>query len=333
MLTGSALKNKGVQPMLDAVIDFLPSPLDVPAVTGIDPKTDDEVTREADPIGPVLGPGVQDRDRSARRQAHLHPRLLRHARSPVPACSIRRKGDTERISRMVLMHANDREEIKEISAGNICAVIGLKNTFTGDTLCDPSAPVVLESITFPEPVISVSVEPKTKADQDKMGGALAKLAEEDPTFRVRTREDTGQTVIDGMGELHLAIIVDRMMREFRVEANVGRPQVAYRETITVPVKVEGRHVRQSGGKGQYGHCVVQFEPQERGAGYEFVDGTVGGSVPREYVPSVNAGIREALETGGPAGFPMVDVKATLWTARTTMLTRRKWHSRSPVRWH
>jgi elongation factor G len=310
VLTGSALKNKGVQPMLDAVIEYLPSPLDVPAVVGIDPKTDDEVMRAADPNAPFSALAFKiATDPHVGKLAFIRvysgtlqsgSRLLNSS-----------KGDTERISRMVLMHANDREEIKEISAGNICAVIGLKNTFTGDTLCDPSAPVVLESITFPEPVISVSVEPKTKADQDKMGSALAKLAEEDPTFRVRTAEDSGQTVIDGMGELHLAIIVDRMMREFRVEANVGRPQVAYRETITVPVRVEGRHVRQSGGKGQYGHAIVEFAPQERGAGYEFVDGTVGGSVPREYIPSVNAGIRESMETGGPAGFPIVDLKATL----------------------
>ena len=310
VLTGSALKNKGVQPMLDAVIEYLPSPIDVPAVTGIDPKTDEEVTRAVDPNAPFSALAFKiATDPHVGKLAFIRvysgtlqsgSRLLNSS-----------KGDTERISRMVLMHANDREEIKEISAGNICAVIGLKNTFTGDTLCDPAAPVVLESITFPDPVISVSVEPKTKADQDKMGTALAKLAEEDPTFRVRTSEDSGQTVIDGMGELHLAIIVDRMMREFRVEANVGRPQVAYRETITQPVRVEGRHVRQSGGKGQYGHAIVEFEPQERGAGYEFVDGTVGGSVPREYIPSVNAGIRESLETGGPAGFPIVDVKATL----------------------
>jgi elongation factor G len=310
VLTGSALKNKGVQPMLDAVIDFLPSPLDVPAVTGINPKSEEDVTREADPQAPFSALAFK-----IATDPHVGKITFIRVYSGTLQSGSRvlnsTKGDVERISRMVLMHANDREEIKEISAGNICAVIGLKNTYTGDTLCDPQAPVVLENIVFPEPVISVSVEPKTKVDQDKMGGALAKLAEEDPTFRVRTSEDSGQTIIDGMGELHLAIIVDRMMREFRVEANVGRPQVAYRETITVPVKVEGRHVRQSGGRGQYGHAVVEFEPQERGAGYEFIDGTVGGSVPREYIPSVNAGIKESLETGGPAGFPIVDIKATL----------------------
>jgi elongation factor G len=310
VLTGSALKNKGVQPMLDAVIDFLPSPLDIPPVAGLNPKTEEEVLRGADPNAPFSALAFK-----IATDPHVGKLAFIRVYSGTLQAGSRvlnsSKGDTERISRMVLMHANDREEIKEIAAGNICAVIGLKNTFTGDTLCDPAAPVVLESITFPEPVISVSVEPKTKADQDKMGGALAKLAEEDPTFRVRTSEDSGQTVIDGMGELHLAIIVDRMMREFRVEANVGRPQVAYRETITVPVRAEGRHVRQSGGKGQYGHVIVEFEPQERGKGYEFIDATVGGSVPREYINSVNAGIRESLDTGGPAGFPIVDVKATL----------------------
>ena len=221
------------------------------------------------------------------------------------------KGQRERIGRLLQMHSNHREEIPEVAAGNICAVIGLKNTFTGDTLCDPANPVILESITFPEPVISVSVEPKTRADQDKMGNALARLAEEDPTFRVHTNEDSGQVVIDGMGELHLAIIVDRMMREFRVDANIGRPQVAYRETLTVPARVEGRHVRQSGGKGQYGHAIVEFEPQERGAGYEFVDKIVGGSIPREYIQPVNTGIQQAMATGGPAGFPIVDIKATI----------------------
>jgi len=310
VLTGSALKNKGVQPMLDAVIDFLPSPIDVPAVTGINPKTEEEVERDADPNAPFSALAFKiATDPHVGKITFI--RVYSGALNSGSRLLNSSKGETERISRMVLMHANDREEIKTISAGNICAVIGLKNTFTGDTLCDPDHPVVLESITFPEPVISVSVEPKTKVDQDKMGNALAKLAEEDPTFRVRTSEESGQTIIDGMGELHLAIIVDRMMREFRVEANVGRPQVAYRETITVPVKVEGRHVRQSGGRGQYGHAVVEFEPQERGAGYEFIDGTVGGSVPREYIPSVNAGIKESLETGGPAGFPIVDIKARL----------------------
>jgi elongation factor G len=209
------------------------------------------------------------------------------------------------------MHANSREEIPSVSAGDIAAIIGLKSTFTGDTLCDPANPVVLESIVFPEPVISVSIEPKTRVDQDKMGAALGRLAEEDPTFRMRTNEETAQTVIEGMGELHLEVIVDRLMREFRVDANVGRPQVAYKETITQPVRAEGRHVRQSGGKGQYGHVIVEFEPQEQGKGYEFEDKIVGGSIPREYISPVNAGIQEAMLTGGQAGFPLVDVKARL----------------------
>ena len=221
------------------------------------------------------------------------------------------KDNRERVGRILQMHANHREEIAEVRAGDICAIIGLKSTFTGDTLCDPANPVVLESIIFPEPVISISIEPKTRSDQDKMGAALGRLAEEDPTFRVRTNEETGQTLIDGMGELHLEVIVDRMLREFRVEANVGQPQVAYRETITQPVRAEGRHVRQSGGKGQYGHCVVIFEPQERGKGYEFVDKIVGGTIPREFINPINQGIQESLTTGGQAGYPVVDIKATL----------------------
>jgi elongation factor G len=221
------------------------------------------------------------------------------------------KGDRERIGRVLKMHANHREEVQKVGAGDICAIIGLKGSFTGDTLCDPANPILLESITFPEPVISDSIEPKTRQDSDKMGAALARLAEEDPTFRVRTNEETGQTLIDGMGELHLEVIVDRMMREFRVEATVGRPQVAYKETITQKVRAEGKHVRQTGGAGQYGHAVLDFEPQEQGVGYEFIDKIVGGSVPKEYIPAVDAGIREAMATGGLAGFPVVDIKATM----------------------
>ena len=234
---------------------------------------------------------------------------------------------------LLKMHANHREEVQSVGAGDICAIIGLKGSFTGDTLCDPANPIVLESITFPEPVISVSIEPKTRADQDKMGAALGRLAEEDPTFRVRTNEETGQTLIDGMGELHLEVIVDRMMREFRVDANVGRPQVAYKETITHSGKAEGQHVRQTGGAGQYGHAVVEFEPQERGVGYEFVDKIVGGSIPREFIAA------------GRSGHPRGDGDWRTWpgsrsstskrpwsTARTTMSTRRKSPTRSPVRW-
>jgi elongation factor G len=310
VLAGTALKNKGVQPMLDAIVDYLPSPIDIPPVTAIDAKTEDEITREADPDASLAALAFKiavDPHVGKLCYVRVYSGTLKSG-SYVQNTS---KGDRERVGRLLLMHANHREEVDEISAGNICAVIGLKNTTTGDTLSDVDSQVILESITFPEPVISVSVEPKTRSDQDKMGTALARLAEEDPTFRVRTDEETGQTVLDGMGELHLEVLVDRMMREFRVEANVGRPQVAYRETITVPVRAEGRHVRQSGGKGQYGHAIVEFEPQERGAGYEFVDAIVGGSIPREFINPINAGIKEALDTGGQAGFPLVDLRARL----------------------
>jgi elongation factor G len=310
ILVGSALKNKGVQLMLDAIVDYLPSPLDVPPVTGIDPRTGEEVVRTVQPGEPfsaLVFKIAADPHVGKLAFVRVYSGKLEAGSYALNST----KGDRERIGRLLQMHANHREDISSVSAGDIAAVIGLKATFTGDTLCDPGAPVVLESITFPEPVISVSIEPKTRADQDKMGAALGRLAEEDPTFRLRTNEDTGQTVIEGMGELHLEVIVDRLMREFRVDANVGRPQVAYKETITVPVKAEGRHIRQSGGKGQYGHVVVEFEPQERGKGYEFEDKIVGGAIPREYISSVDAGIREALLTGGEAGFPLVDLKARL----------------------
>ncbi|MDP9367030.1 MAG: elongation factor G [Chloroflexota bacterium] len=310
VLCGSALKNKGVQLMLDAILHYLPSPLDVKPVTGIDPKTGDEVIRSVDPGQPFSALAFKI-------QADPHVGKLCYIRvysGKLDAGSYAlnsTKGDRERVGRLLQMHANHREELTSVTAGDICAIIGLKSTFTGDTLCDPANPVILESITFPEPVISVSIEPKTRADQDKMGAALVRLAEEDPTFRMRTNEETGQTVIDGMGELHLDVIVDRMMREFRVDANVGRPQVAYKETITVPVKAEGRHVRQSGGKGQYGHAIVEFTPQERGVGYQFEDKIVGGAIPKEFISPIDAGIREAMLTGGQAGFPVVDLKATL----------------------
>ncbi|MEA2527396.1 MAG: elongation factor [Thermomicrobiales bacterium] len=310
ILCGSALKNKGVQLMLDAITYYLPSPLDVPPVTGINPRTGEEEVRTVEPGQPFSGLVFKI-------QADPHVGKLAYVRvysGTLESGSYAlnsTKGDRERIGRVLKMHANHREEVQTVGAGDICAIIGLKSSFTGDTLCDPANPIILESITFPEPVISVAIEPKTRADQDKMGAALARLAEEDPTFRVRSVEETGQTLIDGMGELHLEVIVDRMMREFRVEANVGRPQVAYKETITIPVKAEGRHVRQTGGAGQYGHAVVQFEPQPRGVGYEFFDKIVGGAVPKEYIPAVDAGIREAMATGGLAGFPVVDLKATM----------------------
>jgi elongation factor G len=310
VLSGSALKNKGVQLMLDAIVEYLPSPLDVAAVQGIDPKSGNEVERTVDAGQPFSALAFKiAADPHVGKLAFI--RVYSGKLDSGTYALNSTKGERERIGRLLKMHANHREEISSVSAGDIAAVIGLKTTFTGDTLCDPGAPVILESMTFPEPVISVSVEPKTRSDQDKMGAALTRLAEEDPTFRMRTDEETGQTVIEGMGELHLEVIVDRMLREFRVEANVGRPQVAYKETITVPVKAEGRHVRQSGGKGQYGHCVLQFEPQERGKGYEFIDKIVGGSIPREYIAPIDAGIRESMLTGGQAGFPVVDLKATL----------------------
>ena len=310
VLCGSALKNKGVQRMLDAVIDYLPSPLDVPPVEGINPKTEEVEIRTVEAGQPFSGLVFKiQADPHVGKLAYI--RIYSGTMDSGSYALNSTKGDRERVGRLLKMHANSREEVQSVTAGDICAIIGLKTSFTGDTLCDPDAPIVLENITFPEPVISVSIEPKTRADQDKMGGALGKLAEEDPTFRVRTNEETGQTLIDGMGELHLEVIVDRLMREFKVDANVGRPQVAYKETITIPVRAEGRHVRQTGGAGQYGHCVVEFEPQERGAGYEFVDKIVGGAIPREYINSVDQGIRESLISGGQAGFPLVDLKATL----------------------
>ena len=310
ILSGSSLKNKGVQLMLDAIVDYLPSPLDVPPVTGTDPRTGEEVVRNVDPNEPFSALVFKiAADPHVGKLAFL--RVYSGSLESGSYAMNSTKDNRERIGRLLQMHANSREEIPSVSAGDIAAVIGLKNTFTGDTLCDPANPVVLESIVFPEPVISVSIEPKTRVDQDKMGAALGRLAEEDPTFRLRTNEETAQTVIEGMGELHLEVIVDRLMREFRVDANVGRPQVAYKETITQPVRVEGRHVRQSGGKGQYGHVVVEFEPQEQGKGYEFEDKIVGGAIPREYIAPVNAGIQEAMLTGGQAGFPLVDVKARL----------------------
>ncbi|MCO5223596.1 MAG: elongation factor G [Thermomicrobiales bacterium] len=310
ILCGSSLKNKGVQPMLDAIVYYLPSPLDVPPVTGINPKTDEEEVRPVDPSAPFSGLVFKI-------QADPHVGKLAYVRiysgtleSGSYALNTT-KGERERIGRLLRMHANSREEVQSVGAGDIVAIIGLKTSFTGDTLSDPANPIVLESIVFPEPVISVAIEPKTRADQDKMGAALSRLAEEDPTFRVRSMEDTGQTLIDGMGELHLEVIVDRLLREFRVDANVGRPQVAFKETITVPVRAEGKHVRQTGGAGQYGHCVVEFEPQERGGGYVFEDKIVGGAIPREFIGPVDQGIREAMVTGGQAGYPLVDIKATL----------------------
>ncbi len=310
VLCGSALKNKGVQLLLDAIVDYLPSPLDIPPVKGTHPVTGEELTREADDEAPfaALAFKIQS-DPHVGRLTYVRVYSGRlHSSSYVYNST---KGERERISRLLRMHANHREEVEWIGAGDICAVIGLKKTFTGDTLCDPDHPILLEPIQFPEPVISVAVEPKTRADQDKLAIALQRLAEEDPTFQVRTDPESGQTIISGMGELHLEVIVDRMQREFKVAANIGRPQVAYKETITRPVRVEGRFVRQTGGRGQYGHVWLELEPLPRGSGFVFEDRIVGGVVPKEYIPAVEAGIREAMQSGGVSGYPVIDLKAVL----------------------
>ncbi len=310
VLCGSAFKNKGVQPLMDAVVDFLPSPIDVPAVTGVKPKGE-EVTRKTDDDAPFSALAFKvavDPYVGKLTYFRVYSGTLK-AGSYVLNSS---KDKRERISRILQMHANHREDRDEIYAGELAAAVGLKSTGTGDTLCDQSKPVILESMEFPEPVIMVAIEPKTKADEEKLGNSLQRLAEEDPTFRVHTDEETGQTIIAGMGELHLEIIVDRLVREFGVDANVGRPQVAYRETVRNKVeKVEGRFVRQSGGRGQYGHVRINMEPNVPGGGYEFESRIMGGVVPREYIPSVDDGIQEAMNTGVLAGYPMVDIKVSL----------------------
>ncbi|ACZ41629.1 translation elongation factor G [Thermobaculum terrenum ATCC BAA-798] len=311
VLCGAALKNKGVQPMLDAIVNYLPSPIDIPPVRGIDPRTGEEVERTVDenePFSALVFKIVADPFIGKLSYFRVYSGSLK-AGSYVMNTT---KNQRERIGRLVRMHANHREEVSEVFAGDIAAAVGLKNTFTGDTLADESAPVVLESIKFPEPVISVAIEPKTKADQDKMANALARLAEEDPTFRVQTDPESGQTIISGMGELHLEVIVDRMTREFKVNANIGRPQVAYRETITRPAEAEGRFVRQTGGKGQYGHVWIRLEPLEDKTGFEFVNQITGGVIPREYIPAVEAGIREAMDNGVVAGYPVLGVRAILY---------------------
>jgi elongation factor G len=311
VLAGSAFKNKGVQPLLDAIVDYLPSPADVPPVQGIDPKSAEEATRPASveaPFSALAFKVMTDPYVGKLTYFRVYSGHVRTGDRVLNATN----GKTERFGRILLMHANHREEREEIGAGEIAAAVGLKFTTTGDTLTVDSAPIVLESMSFPEPVISVAIEPKTKADQDKLATALQRLAEEDPTFRVSTHEETGQTLISGMGELHLEIIVDRLLREFRVEGNVGRPQVAYRETISRPVeKIQGRFVRQTGGSGQYGDVVVNLAPQEPGAGYEFVDRIVGGKVPKEYIPAVDQGIQEAMSAGVLAGYPVVDLRVEL----------------------
>ena len=311
VLCGSALRNKGIQPMLEAVVAYLPSPRDVPPVVGIDPRNSKELHRspsDDDPFSalafkivsdPFVGRLVYFRVYSGRVEARAQVYNPRRERR-------------ERIGRLLQMHANRREEVKSVEAGDIAAALGLKNTFTGDTLCHPNALIVLEAIRFPQPVISVAIEPKTKADGDRLDNALTKLAEEDPTFIIHYDGETGQTIIAGMGELHLEVIVERILREFQVGANVGRPHVTYRETITLPVKAEGRFIRQSGGRGQYGHVWLELHPGERGSGFEFVNLIRGDAVPKRYIPDVQSGIREAMESGVLAGYPVVDVKATLY---------------------
>ena len=311
VLCGSAFKNKGVQLLLDSVVDYLPAPIDVPAIKGIVPETDEESERHADDTEPFSALAFK---------VATDPYVGKLTFFRVYSGSLKSgsyiynstTGKKERIGRILLMHANHREEVAEVFTGDIAGAVGLKNTTTGDTLCDESHQIMLESMQFPEPVIDVAIEPKTKADQEKMSLALQKLADEDPTFRVYTNEETGQTIISGMGELHLEIIIDRLLREFKVDANVGKPQVAYKETIRTGVDAEGKFIRQSGGRGQYGHVKVKIEPLEVGTGFEFINKVVGGTVPKDYIPAVEAGLREALEAGVLAGYPVVDIKATLY---------------------
>jgi elongation factor G len=308
---GSSLRNKGVQPLLDAVVEYLPSPLDVPPAQGKNPKTGAAEERKPDVNEPVAALAFKI-------QTDPHVGKLTYMRiysGKVAAGSYvanATKAEKERVGRLLLMHANDREEISEASAGEIVAVVGFKHTGTGDTLCDANHPITFEGIEFTEPVISLAIEPKTKADQEKMGYALSKLAEEDPTFKIKSNPETGQTVISGMGELHLEILVDRMKREFNVQANTGAPQVAYKETVTREAEAEGKYIRQSGGRGQYGHCFLRIAPKPRGEGYEFVNAIKGGAIPREFIPAVEKGVKEAMENGVLAGYPLVDLQVTLY---------------------
>jgi elongation factor G len=309
---GSSLRNKGVQPLLNAVVDYLPSPADIPPVKGIHPQTNDEIERPAEddaPLSALVFKIVTDPYVGRLAYLRVYSGKLSQGSKVFNSAKDRR----ERIGRLLRMYADRREEINEVYAGDIGAILGLKGSFTGDTLCDASSTILLEDITFPEPVISVAIEPKTTADQDKMGDALHKLAEEDPTFRVRNDEDTGQTIISGMGELHLEVLVDRMVREFRVQARIGRPQVSYREAITKPVeRVEYRYVKQTGGRGQYGHVIMELEPGEPGSGVQFENAIVGGVIPREYIPGVEKGVRQAVEAGVIAGYPITDLKVRLY---------------------
>ena len=314
VLCGSALRNKGIQSLLDAIVNYLPSPLDMPPVKAIDIRQDIEVTRPARddaPFSALAFKAVSDPFVGRLVYFRVYSGKVT-ARAQVYNTT---RGDRERIGRLLLMHANRREEVAEANTGDIVASLGLKNTFTGNTLCDSSHPVLLESIRFPQPVLSIAIEPKTKADQEKMEVALHKLTEEDPTFKVEYNEETGQTVISGMGELHLEVIVGRLLTEFKVGAQVGKPQVAYKETITTPVKVEGKFIRQSGGHGQYGHIFLELEPLERSSGFQFVDNIKSGTIPRQYIPAVKTGIKEAMGTGVLGGYPVVDIKATLYDGK------------------
>ncbi len=310
VLAGTAFKNKGVQTLLDAVVDYMPAPVDVPAIKGVHPETeadDERHSSDDEPFSALAFKVMTDPFVGTLTFFRVYSGVAEAGSYVINST----KNKKERLGRILQMHANERSEIKEVRAGDIAAAVGLKSTTTGDTLCTPDAPIILERMEFPEPVISVAIEPKTKADQEKMGVALGRLAAEDPSFRVRTDEETGQTIISGMGELHLEILVDRMRREFNVDANVGKPQVAYRETIRGKTKAEGKFVRQSGGRGQYGHCWLEIEPMEPGSGFEFVDEITGGSIPREYIPAVGKGCEEAMANGVLAGYPMVDIRATV----------------------
>ena len=311
VVCGSSYRNKGVQKLLDAVVDYMPAPTDIPAIKGVNPKTDEEEDRKPsddEPFSALAFKIMTDPYVGRLSFFRVYSGTLNTGSAVLNAT----KNKRERVGRLLQMHANHREDLETVYAGDIAAVVGLKNTTTGDTLCDEKAPIVLESMEFPEPVIRVAIEPKTKAGQEKMGIALAKLAEEDPTFRTYTDEETGQTIIAGMGELHLEIIVDRLLREFKVEANVGAPQVAYKETIRKAVDQDTKYARQSGGKGQYGHVKIHVEPNESGKGYEFVNAVVGGAIPKEYIPAIDAGIQGAMLSGTVAGYPVVDVKVTLF---------------------
>ena len=308
---GSSYRNKGVQKLLDAVVDYMPAPTDIEAIRGVNPKTEEEEDRHAsddEPFAALAFKIMTDPYVGRLSFFRVYSGTLNTGSAVLNAT----KNKRERVGRLLQMHANHREDLETVYAGDIAAMVGLKNTTTGDTLCDEKNPIVLESMEFPEPVIRVAIEPKTKAGQEKMGIALAKLAEEDPTFRAYTDEETGQTIIAGMGELHLEIIVDRLLREFKVEANVGAPQVAYKETVKGKADVDMKYARQSGGKGQYGHVKIKIEPNEPGKGYEFVNAIVGGAIPKEYIPAIDNGIQGAMKSGVLAGYPVVDVKVTLW---------------------